>query len=158
MGFDAITGPLALIDIRNGDNELLAEKLQKKMATGYGLTVPGFPNLFLIGGPHCPFANLPVVTDNAADWIGNTMEHMRAKALSRIDTTVELGDSWRTLILEAFQATILSQGAKDTRSWYVGANVDGKTVEPLSYFGGVGPYFERIRKVREDGYPGFVLS
>jgi cyclohexanone monooxygenase len=158
IGFDAITGTLAQIDLRNADNQLLSEHLQKKMATAYGITVVGFPNLFMVSGPQAPFANLPVIIDNTVDWIGKTITHMRAHGLSRIDTTREVADGWKELVNAVFNATVLPQGAKDTRSWYIGANVEGKNVEPMFWFGGVAPYFERCKKEIDEGFPGFTFS
>ena len=57
-----------------------------------------------------------------------------------------------------FQATILPEGAKETRSWYIGANVAGKRVEPMFYFGGVGNYFGACQKEIADGFPGYEFD
>jgi cation diffusion facilitator CzcD-associated flavoprotein CzcO len=158
IGFDAITGTLAKIDIRGAKNQVLVEELNKKMATAYGIAVPGFPNLFMVSGPQAPFANLPVVIDNTVDWIGKTIAHMQANGHRQFDATPELADSWREQVNSVFEMTVLPQGAKDTRSWYIGANVDGKNVEPMFYFGGVGPYFAQCDKEINDGFPGFKFS
>jgi cation diffusion facilitator CzcD-associated flavoprotein CzcO len=158
IGFDAITGTLAKIDLRGSDNQLLVEQLDKKMATAYGITVAGFPNLFMISGPQAPFANIPVVIDNTVDWIGKTIAHMRTHGHRQIDTTQEVADKWAEKVNAVFNATILPQGARDTRSWYIGANVEGKNVEPMFYFGGVGPYFAHCEKEINDGFPGFRFS
>ena len=158
IGFDAITGTLAQIDLRNAENQVLAAKLNDKMATAYGITVAGFPNLFMISGPQAPFANLPVVVDNTVDWIGKTISHMRKEGHSRIDSTDEVGDSWREQVNTIFNATVLPQGARDTKSWYIGANVEGKKVEPMFYFGGVAPYFASCQKELDNGFPGFTFS
>ncbi len=128
------------------------------MATAYGITVVGFPNLFMISGPQAPFANIPVIIDNTVDWIGKTITHMRDQGLSRMDTTDEVADAWKEQVNMVFNATVLPQGAKDTRSWYVGANVEGKNVEPMFYFGGVAPYFAQCKKEIDEGFPGFTFS
>ena len=158
IGFDAITGTLAKIDLRGTDNQLLTEQLDKKMATAYGITVEGFPNLFLISGPQAPFANIPVVIDNTVDWIGRTIGYMHAHGYGQIDTTQEVAEKWREMVNMVFNMTVLPQGAKDTRSWYIGANVEGKNVEPMFYFGGVAPYFAACEKEITDGFPGFKFS
>ncbi len=158
VGFDAITGTLAQIDIRNSEKQVLAEQLHKKMSTGYGITIVGYPNLFMISGPQAPFANIPIIIDNTVDWIGKTISHMRSEGHSRIDTKQEVADSWREQVNAVFNATVLPQGAKDTNSWYIGANVAGKTVEPMFYFGGVAPYFAYCAKEIDDGFPGFTFS
>lgn len=128
------------------------------MATAYGITVTGFPNLFMVGGPQSPFANIPVIIDNTVDWIGKTIGHMRETGQTRIDTKQEVVDGWKEQCNMIFNATVLPQGAKDTNSWYIGANVEGKGVETLFYFGGVGPYRQHCQKEIDDGYPGFTFS
>jgi hypothetical protein len=35
-----------------------------------GICQEHYPNMFMISGPQSPFANLPIVLDNTADWIG----------------------------------------------------------------------------------------
>lgn len=158
IGFDAITGTLAKIDLRGSENQLLTEQLKNHMATAYGITVENFPNLFMISGPQAPFANIPVVIDNTVDFIGRTIEYMRAHGHGQVDTTQEAAEKWREMVNMVFNMTVLPQGAKDTRSWYVGANVEGKNVEPMFWFGGVGPYFEACEKEITDGFPGFKFS
>lgn len=158
VGFDAITGTLARIDIRNAENQVMSDQLRKKMATGYGITVPGFPNLFMISGPQAPFANIPIIIDNTVDWIGKTISHMRTEGHERMDTTHEVADHWSEQVNAVFNATVLPQGARDTRSWYIGANVEGKTVEPMFWFGGLAPYFTHCAKEIDSGYPGYTFS
>jgi cation diffusion facilitator CzcD-associated flavoprotein CzcO len=158
IGFDAITGTLAKIDLRGADNQQLVEQLHNHMATAYGITTPGFTNMFMISGPQAPFANIPILIDNTVDWIGKTIRYMQEKGYQRMDTTHEVAEKWGEQVNAVFNATILPQGAKDTRSWYIGANVQGKNVEPMFYFGGVKPYFAHCQKEISDGYPGFRFS
>lgn len=158
VGFDAITGTLAQIDLRGTDNQKLAEQLNNKMATAYGITVAGFPNLFMISGPQAPFANIPIVIDNTVDWIGKAISYMRDQGHQRIDTKAEVAEQWGDQVNAVFNATVLPQGAKDTRSWYIGANVEGKPTIPLFWFGGVGPYFAHCEKEVTNGFPGFTFS
>ncbi|EXJ65789.1 uncharacterized protein A1O5_11030 [Cladophialophora psammophila CBS 110553] len=158
VGFDAITGTLAQIDLRGSEHQLLAEQLNKDMATAYGITAPGFPNLFMVSGPQAPFANIPVIIDNTVDWIGKTISFMRSNGYERIDTKEDFAKNWSEQVEAAFNATVLPEGAKETRSWYIGANLEGKTVRPLFWFGGVGPYFAHCEREINEGYPGFVFS
>lgn len=158
IGFDAVTGTLAQIDLRGAHDQLLSKQLSEQMATAYGITVEGFPNLFMISGPQAPFANIPVIIDNTVDWIGKTISHMHKHGYGRMDTTREITQSWREKVLAGFNATVLLQGAKDTHSWYIGANVEGKAVEPLFWFGGVGPYFAECDRALNEGFPGFEFS
>ena len=158
IGFDAITGTLSKIDLRNSTNDLLIDKLNAKMETGYGITVPTFPNLFMISGPQAPFANIPIIIDNTAHWIGQTISYMKSHHHATIDTLPKAAENWAQQVNMVFQATILPEGAKETRSWYIGANVKGKRVEPMFYFGGVGNYFGACQKEIADGFPGYEFD
>lgn len=158
IGFDAVTGTLAQIDLRGSEGQDLGTQLNEQMATAYGITVENFPNLFMISGPQAPFANIPVVIDNTADWIGRTLSHMHEQGYTKISTKKEVGQEWRDKVNAVFNATVLPPGAKETHSWYIGANVEGKRVEPLFYFGGVAPYFAECEKELTNGFPGFEFS
>ncbi|KIW68005.1 hypothetical protein PV04_03981 [Phialophora macrospora] len=158
IGFDAITGTLAAIDIRGDKDQHLGEQLNKDMATAYGITTPGFPNMFMVSGPQAPFANLPVVIDNTVDWIGRTIAFMQEQGHRRIATNEDVARRWSNQVDDVFNATVLPEGAKKTHSWYVGANLEGKTVRPLFWFGGVAPYFAYCDQEISDGFPGFTFS
>ena len=43
-------------------------------------------------------------------------------------------------------------------SWYMGANVPGKTRVFLPYIGGVGPYRQKCDEVAAKGYEGFTFA
>ncbi|KAJ9602014.1 hypothetical protein H2200_013573 [Cladophialophora chaetospira] len=158
VGFDAITGTLAAIDLRGEGNQHLGDQLNRDMSTAYGITTPGFPNLFMVSGPQAPFANIPVIIDNTVDWIGKTISFMGKNGHHRIETKEGLAKYWTEQVEGIFNATVLPEGAKQTHSWYVGGNVPGKPVRPMFYFGGVAPYFAACDKEISDGYPGFMFS
>jgi cation diffusion facilitator CzcD-associated flavoprotein CzcO len=158
VGFDAITGTLAQIDLRGKNGTVLADELEKDMLTAYGITTPGFPNLFMVSGPQAPFANIPVIIDNTVDWIGRTVSFMRANGQQRMETKEDVARNWAQKVEAIFNMTVLPEGAKQTKSWYIGANLEGKTVRPLFYFGGVASYFNHCAKEIEDGFPGFIFS
>ena len=58
-GFDAMTGALAAVDIVGRDGLSLKSKWAQGPSTYLGLTVGGFPNLFLISGPGAPAVLAP---------------------------------------------------------------------------------------------------
>lgn len=157
-GFDAVTGTLDAIDIRGVEGKPLKEHLESNLATAYGITTAGFPNLFMILGPQTVWANLPVVIDNTADWIGKTISHMRESGHKRIDTKAELTEQWKEEVDKQFWGTLLGQGARDTGAWHVGGNVEGKPLRCYWYFGGVPAYIEYCDKEIESGYPGYTFS
>lgn len=46
----------------------------------------------------------------------------------------------------------------ETKSWYMGDNIPGKTREPLIYLGGVPAYYKAIGDCATHGYDGFELE
>src|SRR5271165_461245 len=72
-GFDAITGALNNIDIQGRDGIRLKDKWSAGPRTYLGITIAGFPNLFLITGPGSPsvFSNMVVSIEQHVDWIAD---------------------------------------------------------------------------------------
>jgi len=62
-----------------------------------------------------------------------------------IEVSPEPVEGWVALMQEMLDATLLG-GATELRSWFMGANVEGKTHAPLFYFGGAAAYFDEIDK------------
>ncbi|KAI1608327.1 putative cyclohexanone monooxygenase [Exophiala viscosa] len=155
IGFDAVTGALNAIDIRGPTNQSLAEAWSTKVDTMLGITVAGFPNMFIISGPHSPFATIPVIIDNTVNWIGQAITHMQKNGLKSLEATPKASDAWRETVLAAFNKTILPVSAEKVNSWYVGANVPGKTHDVLFYFGGMPSYFSACQDEADAGFPGF---
>lgn len=65
IGFDASTGALEAMDVRGRDNRSLNKDWSKNLETFLGISVEGYPNMFMISAPQSPFANLPLVIDGA---------------------------------------------------------------------------------------------
>lgn len=133
---------------------MLAGDLQ----TAYGIMLPSFPNFFMIFGPQVPFANVPLINDTIVDWIGKTLAYMKASGYDRIESGKEVAKTWSDLVDMIFNMTVIKDSAKETSSWMVGANVEGKTKRPLFFFGGVPMYIGALEKELQDGHAGFEFS
>jgi cyclohexanone monooxygenase len=158
IGFDAATGALAAVDIEGENGVNLNEKWSQSLESYLGIMVEGFPNMFMISGPQSPFANIPIVIDGAATWIGKAIEYMRHTGKSKIAATKASSQKWAAHVNEVFQMTLLASAASQVRSWYVGTNVPGKPENVLFYFGGVGTYFGTIEKEAAEGFPTLEKS
>ena len=155
-GFDAMTGSLLKIDIRGSGGLSLAEKWAEGPKTYLGLQVAGFPNLFTITGPGSPsvLTNMPVSIEQHVEWVSDCIEHLRREGLARIEARPEAEDRWVRHVNKAASQTLLMQAD----SWYLGANVPGKTRVFMPYVGGLRDYAEKCDQVANDGYTGFELS
>ncbi|HVM52493.1 MAG TPA: NAD(P)/FAD-dependent oxidoreductase [Acidimicrobiales bacterium] len=155
-GFDAMTGSLLKIDIRGRDGRTLADAWAAGPRTYLGLQIAGFPNLFTITGPGSPsvLSNMPVSIEQHVEWIGDCIAYLRDRGLSRIEATEEAQEAWVAHVAEVASMTLFQKA----NSWYLGANIPGKTRVFMPYVGGVFPYRQRCDAVAANGYEGFALT
>jgi cyclohexanone monooxygenase len=154
-GFDAMTGALMRIDIRGVGGVRLADRWAEGPKSYLGLSVAGFPNLFIITGPGSPsvLTNMLPSIEQHVDWIGDCVQHLRAKGLGRIEATAAAEHEWVSHVNEVADTTLLPT----CNSWYLGANVPGKPRVFMPYLG-FPAYVEKCREVVANGYEGFALS
>jgi cation diffusion facilitator CzcD-associated flavoprotein CzcO len=154
-GFDAVTGALVNLDIQGRDGVTLREKWAEGPRTHLGIAVDGFPNMFMICGPQSPFANIPVVIDGIAEWIGGAITRLREGDGGTMEATPEAVESWRGHIEDLVNATVLPRGK---RSWFLGGNIPGKPQVVLFYFGGAGLYRKECQEAADRGFDGFAIT
>ena len=154
-GFDAMTGALLSIDIRGRGGRRLDAEWAGGPRTYLGLTVEGFPNLFLITGPGSPsvLSNMIVSIEQHVDWIADCVTHLRERGLSTIEATAEAQEAWVQHVNEVGHMTLYPLAP----SWYMGANIPGKPRVFMPYIGGVGVYRQKCDEVAAKGYEGFAL-
>jgi cation diffusion facilitator CzcD-associated flavoprotein CzcO len=154
-GFDAMTGALLRVDIRGKDGLPLKEAWAAGPRTYLGLGVHGFPNLFTITGPGSPsvLTNMLVSIQQHVEWIAACIRHLREHGLRTIEAELDAQDQWVDFVNTVADITLFPT----CNSWYLGANVPGKTrvFMPLP---GFGTYMELCDAVVADGYRGFALA
>lgn len=155
-GFDAMTGPLLSMDIHGSEGQTLADAWRAGPRTYLGLQIAGFPNLFTITGPGSPsvLTNMPVAIEQHVEWISDCIEYLREHGLSRIEANEESQEEWVEHVSEIASETLYPKA----NSWYMGANVPGKSRVFMPYVGGMDVYRDHCNEVVESGYKGFVLS
>lgn len=156
-GFDAGTGALSRIDVRGVDGQSLAELWGQDIRSTIGLQVHGFPNLFTVAGPLAPstaFCNMTTCLQQQVDWVTGAIRYMAEHGYSRMEATAEKEAEWVSHHDEVAGQTLLMK----TKSWYTGANIEGKPLRLLSYIGGVGTYKVICDEIAESGYQGFALQ
>jgi cation diffusion facilitator CzcD-associated flavoprotein CzcO len=156
-GFDAMTGSLSRIDVRGRDGVRLGDVWRETPKAYLGVQVAGFPNLFTVTGPGSPsvLTNMVTSIEHHVEWITDTMAHLREHGLCTIEPTADAQDEWADHV-DTFAG--VAQTDPSCNSWYLGANVPGKTRQYLPYAGGLTVYMEHVAGVVEDGYTGFVLA
>jgi cyclohexanone monooxygenase len=154
-GFDANTGGLTQIDICDTAGVQLSERWAGGVDTHLGVAIAGFPNLLMLYGPQSStaFCNGPTCAELQGDWVVALLAHVRDRALTRIESTVEAGELWSEHLDQVADATLFPLAD----SWYMAANVPGKRRQLLNH-----PisdtYLSRLAACADDGYSGFELS
>jgi cyclohexanone monooxygenase len=154
-GFDAMTGALRKIDIRGRNGLALREAWAQGPRTYLGLSVAGFPNLFLVSGPGSPsvLTNMVVSIEQHVNWIADCLAYLDAHGHECIEPTALAQDEWVTHVGAVADLTLFPRCG----SWYLGANVPGKprVFMPLI---GFPPYVEKCTDVAHNGYAGFATT
>ncbi len=152
-GFDAMTGALLKAEITGRDGTSLRDAWSEGPKTYLGLSVPKFPNMFMITGPGSPsvLTNMITSIEQHVEWIADAITHVGN--LGRIEATQEATDEWVAHVNLIADLTLFPT----CNSWYLGANIPGKkrVFMPLL---GFQPYMQRCDDVAAQGYDGFVVS
>jgi cyclohexanone monooxygenase len=180
-GFDAIDGNYSRVAIKGRGGQSLKDHWSEIGPTSYlGVSVPNFPNLFMVLGPNGPFTNLPPTIETQVEFITDLIEKAEkpvarssinsAPVLNRDKVSaVEVDDVTATevpLIVEATSEAErqwtdlcdqLSANSlfRKTDSWIFGANIPGKKPAVMFYFGGLANYRTKLQQVLDDGLQGF---
>ncbi len=155
-GFDAMTGALTSVDIRGRDGVSLKETWSAGPRTYLGIGSVGFPNLFMITGPGSPsvLSNMIVSIEQHVDWVADAIAYLSDRGYATIEPTQEAQDAWVDHVNTVAGYTLYPKA----NSWYMGANVPGKTRVFMPYAGGVGAYRKHCTEIAEKGYEGFTLT
>jgi cation diffusion facilitator CzcD-associated flavoprotein CzcO len=154
-GFDAMTGSIARVDIRGRDGQPLADAWSAGPRTYLGLGVAGFPNLFTITGPGSPsvLTNMMESIQQHVEWVTRCIADLRSDGQQTIEATTEAQDQWVDYVNAIASFTLFPT----CNSWYLGANVPGKTRVFMPLLG-FPLYVEQCNDVVANGYRGFARA
>jgi cyclohexanone monooxygenase len=152
-GFDAMTGAMKEIDIHTDAGMSIKAKWEHGPHTYLGISIAGFPNLFMITGPQSPGVKSQMILacEQHVDWIADCVQYLRNRGLSRIEAEEDAEDAWVQHNNEVADRTLYPLA----NSWYVGANIPGKPRVFMPYVGGVSAYKKKCDEVAARGYEGF---
>jgi len=155
-GFDAMTGALTRVDFRGKDGVSLKDEWEAGPRTYLGLASAGFPNLFMITGPGSPsvLTNMIMSIEQHVDWVTDAIVHLNEAGLNAIEPTRQAQDDWVDHVNEIASFTLFPKA----NSWYMGANVPGKTRVFMPYAGGLDVYRVKCDEVAANDYEGFTLT
>ena len=155
-GFDAITGSLDRIDIRGSGGQGLKQKWRAALTTFLGVMVEGFPNMFMLVGPHTALGNIPRSIEYNVEWVRDMIGHMREHGLSFADARPEAVVAWTDFVKHKGEGLL----SNEVDSWMTGVNqnVEGKQVRIIARYSGSAPdYRAWCDRVAVDGYREVVM-
>ncbi len=150
-GFDAVTGSFDRIDIRGRGGHRLTEKWAGGPKTFVGVMVDGFPNMFMIMGPHAALGNNPRSIEYNVEWIRDLIAHMTAKGTTFVEARTEATAQWNDFVHEKAEGLL----SNEIDSWMTGVNmnVEGKQTRTTVRYSGTAPeYRARCDEVANGGY------
>ncbi|KAJ4990943.1 cyclopentanone -monooxygenase [Stagonosporopsis vannaccii] len=154
-GFDAFTGALNRMGLKNREGVDIKDAWANGITTYLGLTIPGFPNAFIIYGPQAPstLSNGPTLIEAQADLVEQIIEKAELEKVKSVEPTVQGAGDWKQAIEDSTNQTLL----KHTESWWTNSNVAGKKKEFLTYLGGIETY-EALCKAKIADWQGFTVT
>ncbi|WP_128375183.1 flavin-containing monooxygenase [Streptomyces cavernae] len=158
-GFEVHTGAFKRIDIIGAGGVKLKEVWNDKVVTYLGLMAPGFPNLFLVGGPNGRAAsgNCPIAFEVAGEWIADTTQRLVKGGYARLEADPVAAQEWGRRIEQDGQTGV---GARSEVSSYAyGTNVAGHKRQFLAASIPLPEFNTTLREIAEaDFTTGFILS
>ncbi len=136
-GFDAITGSFDRIDIRGAHGQSLKDKWTGGPSTFVGMMIEGFPNLFMIVGPHAAFGNMPRSIEYNVQWVTDLIGHLGQRDLTRAEARAQAVAEWTGFVMKKAEGLL----SNEVDSWMTGVNqnVEGKQVRTLVRYSGSAP-------------------
>jgi cyclohexanone monooxygenase len=153
-GFDAVDGNYTKIDLRGRNGESIKDHWKSGPTSYLGMTVSGFPNLFMVLGPNGPFTNLPPSIETQVEWIADCIGAAEASGSGVVEATAEAEQAWTATCQAIADGTLFAKG----ESWIFGANIPGKPNAVMFYMAGLGAYRKVLAEVVADDYRGFAIE
>ncbi|WP_067673117.1 flavin-containing monooxygenase [Nocardia miyunensis] len=154
-GFEAFVGALNRIDITGLDGQKLKDTWADGPKTLMGVQVSGFPNLFLIGGPHGKggHGNSPRCADQPLQWIADLARKVVNEGIRRIDPEPEAQEAWTEKVQSSAEGSILAKA----RSYLFSDNIPGRKRTYVAYSGALRDFVNGLEESAANGYQGFRI-
>lgn len=85
---------LQVVDVTGRDGRSLREAWAGGAYAYKGMTVPGFPNLFMLYGPNTNNGSIVHMLEHQAGYIARKLAHMRAERIDRLEVRREVAEAY----------------------------------------------------------------
>ncbi|EME78106.1 uncharacterized protein MYCFIDRAFT_191354 [Pseudocercospora fijiensis CIRAD86] len=153
-GFDSFTGSITKMGLKNKSGIDIKDIWAQGVNTYLGITVGGFPNMFMAYTPQAPTAlsNGPTIIESQVETIVDFIKKLEAEGAKSIEPRREAEIAWKNSLNEMTKHTLFPF----TDSWWNGSNIPGKKAENMSYIAGIDLYEAQVRATM-DGWKGFEV-
>ena len=109
--------------------------------TYLGITVPRFPNMFMVLGPHQPFGNAPRTIEHAVQVVVEMLATCESNGYTYVEAKDDAAEAWTEHVADCSDGALLNE----VDSWMTGVNknVKGKTVRNVARYAGSAIEFRR---------------
>ncbi len=156
-GFDALRGAFDRIDFRGKDGVTLKEMWKDGATSLVGMLQDGFPNMFMLLGPHTALGNIPRSIEFNVEWVSGLLRHMQDSGLTRAEAQQEAVARWMEHVAEAARGLL----SMEVDSWMTGVNINvaGKQVRHVARYTGSAPTYRAwANDIAARGYAGIRLE
>jgi len=156
-GFDALRGAFDRIDFTGRDGITLKEKWKDGATSLVGMLQDGFPNMFMLLGPHNALGNIPRSIEYNVDWVTRLLRHMQAHGLTYAEARPEATAKWMAHVMEVAEGLL----SMEVDSWMTGvnSNVAGRQSRIVARYTGSAPTYRAWADgIAEGGYRELALA
>ncbi|WPH00036.1 putative flavin monooxygenase, FAD/NAD(P)-binding domain superfamily [Acrodontium crateriforme] len=151
-GFDSYSGSITQMGLKNKDGVDIKDVWKDGISTYLGLTVGGFPNMFMVYSPQAPtpLSNGPTIIESQVEMSVDMIEKLDKEGAASIEAQKSAEDEWKHTLDAMSKMSLLPF----TDSWWNGANIPGKKAENMIYIGGINIYEKQCRATFDE-WKGF---
>ncbi|KAL7950098.1 hypothetical protein V8C42DRAFT_189563 [Trichoderma barbatum] len=155
-GFEAVVGQYKDVAIQGRNGKYLLDHWADGTKAHLGITISGFPNLFLLNGPLAPLSSVPPLVEVEVEYVTDLIAAAEVAGKKKasaptVEVKQEEEDAWSMHVREVAKKTVFT-GAS---SWLVGENVEGGGSRNVYYFGGLHTFRKALEDEAKAGYPSF---
>jgi cyclohexanone monooxygenase len=153
-GFDAVTGGILKLEIESDAGRTLRDKWAKGASSYLGVSVAGFPNLFMVPGPQGLVGNNPVALQFIVDFVTDLVVKAKEVGASTIEARADAEHAWTDRMARGSRDSIYA--AVD--SWINGGNVPGKPKQLVTFAEGLVVLRQALGEERDGGFSNFRMT
>lgn len=155
-GFEAFVGSLNNIDVTGVGGQKLRDRWADGPVTLLGLAVSGFPNFFMVGGPHGKggHGNSTRCAEGPLEWIADLTAKITNEGIARVEADAEAEARWTEHVNESGNNALVAKA----KSYLFGDNVPGRKRAYVAYLGALPEFVSRLEEIKSKDYEGFVIT